>query len=41
MDQFRFVILGAGKIAHKFADAVKRTEGCTVSAIASKSADKA
>ncbi len=38
---FRFVILGAGNIAGKFADAVGRTEGCRVSAAASKTAGKA
>ena len=35
--QFRFAILGAGNIAGKFSDAVSKIEGCTVSAIASKS----
>ncbi|MBR3239978.1 MAG: Gfo/Idh/MocA family oxidoreductase [Oscillospiraceae bacterium] len=35
--QFRFVILGAGNIAGKFSDAVARVDGCTISAVASKS----
>ena len=35
--QFRFAILGAGNIAGKFSDAVTRIEGCTISAVASKS----
>ena len=41
MKEFRFVILGAGIIAHRFADAVRRTEGAAVSAVASKSAERA
>ena len=41
MQEFRFVILGAGSIAHKFADAVRRTPGASVAAVASKSAEKA
>ncbi|MBQ3880483.1 MAG: Gfo/Idh/MocA family oxidoreductase, partial [Oscillospiraceae bacterium] len=41
MQEFRFVILGAGSIAHKFADAVRRTPSASVAAVASKSAEKA
>ena len=41
MKNFRFVILGAGNIAGKFCDAVRRTEGCTVAAVASKSGERA
>lgn len=39
--QFRFVILGAGNIAGKFADAVTRIEDCMVTAVASKSLTRA
>lgn len=38
---FRFAIMGAGNIAHKFYDAVNRLEGCCVAAVASKSMEKA
>ena len=38
---FRFVILGAAKIGVKFCDAVKLTEGAVVTAVASKSAERA
>ena len=38
---FKFAIMGAGNIAHKFYDAVKRLEGCCVAAVASKSMEKA
>jgi predicted dehydrogenase len=41
MDQFRFAILGAGHIAVKFRDAVRRVPGCEVCAVASKSAERA
>lgn len=41
MDKFRFAIMGAGKIAHNFCDAVGRVEGCCVAAIASKSQKRA
>ena len=41
MPDFRFAIMGAGKIARKFCDAVALTEGCTVCAVASKSMDRA
>ncbi len=41
MHPFRFVILGAGQIAHKFADAVARTQGAVVAAVASKSVQRA
>ena len=39
--EFRFVILGAGSIAVKFADAVRRTKNCAVAAVASKSMSRA
>lgn len=38
---FRFGIMGAGKISVKFCDAVRRTEGCEVAAVASKSMERA
>ncbi len=38
---FRFVILGAGNIAHKFADAVSRVPDCAVAAVAARSAERA
>lgn len=41
MKEFRFVILGAAKIAVKFCDAVRRIEGCRVAAVASKSKERA
>jgi predicted dehydrogenase len=41
MQPFRFVILGAGRIAHKFADAAARTQGAVIAAVASKSIDRA
>ena len=41
MSDFRFVILGAGNIAHKFADAVRRTPGAVCAAVASKTEAKA
>lgn len=41
MKEFRFAIMGAGKIAHQFCDAVNRVEGCRVAAIASKSLGRA
>ena len=41
MADFRFVILGAGNIAHKFADAVRRTPGAVCAAVASKTEAKA
>ncbi|MBQ8953868.1 MAG: Gfo/Idh/MocA family oxidoreductase [Clostridia bacterium] len=39
--EFSFAIMGAGHIAVKFADAVRRTAGCRVSAVASKSMERA
>ena len=39
--EFRFAIMGAGKIARKFCDAVGRVEGAVVAAVASKSAERA
>lgn len=41
MKEFRFAIMGAGKIAVNFCDAVQRVEGCCVAAVASKSAQRA
>ncbi len=41
MQQFRFVILGAAKIAPKFVDAVSHVDGCVVTAVASKSRERA
>lgn len=40
-EQFRFAIMGAGNIANKFCDAVRRLEGCCVAAVASKSMERA
>lgn len=37
----KFGILGAGNIAHKFMDAVRNTDGAEVTAVASKSAERA
>lgn len=36
MKQFQFGILGAGDIAHKFCDAVRKVDGACVAAVASK-----
>lgn len=41
MSTFRFVILGAGGIAEKFCDAVRRVPGCEAAAVASKSLERA
>jgi predicted dehydrogenase len=41
MEIFRFGIMGAGSIANKFCDGVQRIQGCTVAAVASKSAERA
>ena len=41
MGEFRFAIMGAGKIANKFCDAVRRIPGATVAAAASRSAERA
>ena len=41
MDKFRFAIMGAGKIAVKFCEAVGLLEDCEVAAVASKSAKRA
>lgn len=41
MRKFRFVILGAGNIAEKFADAVNLIDDCEVVAVGSRSADRA
>lgn len=41
MKNFRFVILGAGGIGNKFCKAVSLLEQCEVSAVASKSAERA
>ena len=40
MESFRFGIMGAGGIAHKFCDAARRV-GCEVAAVASKSLERA
>ena len=40
MQAFRFGIMGAGRIAHKFCDAARRA-GCEVAAVSSKSARRA
>lgn len=39
--KFRWVILGAGIIAEKFADAVRRIDGCEVIAVGSRSPERA
>lgn len=41
MNKFRFGIIGCGKIAHKFIDAVNRMDTCEVAAVASKSMERA
>ena len=41
MSEFRFAVMGAGKIARKFCDAVQLVNGCTVCAAASKSMERA
>lgn len=41
MHEFKFGIMGAGNIANKFADAVRRVEGVTVTAVASKEEKRA
>lgn len=41
MKKFRFVILGAGNIAEKFADAVSHINDCEVAAVGSRSAERA
>ena len=41
MNDFRFAIMGSGRIARKFCDAVALTEGCAVAAAASKSLQRA
>lgn len=41
MKNFRFAIMGAGKIANHFCHAVELIDGCEVVAIASKSAERA
>lgn len=41
MNQFRFGIIGAGKIGNKFCDAVKRVEGAEVVSVSSKDRDRA
>jgi len=38
---FSFGIIGAGEIAHRFCDGVRRVEGAQVAAVSSKSAEKA
>lgn len=41
MSDFRFAIMGAGRIANKFCEAVALTQGCCVAAVASKSQERA
>ncbi len=41
MSLFRFAILGAGKIARRFCDAAALVDGCAVTAVASKSMERA
>ena len=41
MNTFRFAIMGAGKIANKFCQAVSLTPDCCVAAVASKSLERA
>lgn len=41
MNEFRFAIMGAGNIANKFYDAVRRTKGACIAAVASKSYERA
>ena len=41
MGNFKFVILGAAKIAHKFCEAAALVPGCEVAAVASKSGERA
>lgn len=41
MPAFRFAVMGAGKIAHKFCEAAAMIPECTVCAVASKSRDRA
>lgn len=41
MGVFRFAVMGAGKIAVQFCEAVGLTEGCCVAAVASKSMERA
>ena len=38
---FRFAVMGAGNIANKFCDAIRRLKDCRVTAIASKSIERA
>ena len=37
----RFGIIGAGEIAHKFADAAAMVEGCRVTAVAARDGERA
>ena len=41
MNDFRFVVMGAGNIAHRFCRAVREAPGCRVAAVASKSMERA
>lgn len=41
MELFRFGIMGAGKIAVRFCDAVEKMQNCMVAAVASKSGERA
>ncbi len=41
MGSFRFAVMGAGNISHKFCDAAGRLKDCQVAAVASKSMERA
>lgn len=41
MSLFRFAIMGAGDISHKFCDAARRIDGCEIAAVSSKSSERA
>ena len=41
MSAFRFAVMGAGDISHKFCDAARRIGGCEVVAVSSKSLERA
>ena len=41
MSTFRFAVMGAGDISHKFCDAARRIPGCEICAVSSKSLERA
>ena len=41
MSTFRFAVMGAGDISHKFCDAARRIPGCEICAVSSKSPERA